>query len=131
MQWLVWLAVGGALLVVEGSTLAFVAAYFGVGALAAALAAGLGAPVWFQVAEFAAVSGVLLLLPRPLLLRYANQGRVAEMNRPEIAGRAGVVTVAIADDQSVGQIRIGTEFWTARLAAGEGAALAAGTRVEA
>src|SRR3954452_18685588 len=110
MQWLVWLAVGGALLVVEGSTLAFVAAYFGIGALAASLAAGLGAPLWFQVAEFAAVSAVLLLLTRPLVLRYANQGGAGQMNQPEIAGRSGVVTVGITDDQSVGQIRIGTEF---------------------
>src|SRR3954464_3780630 len=130
MQWLGWLGGGVALLVVEVSTLAFVAAYFGVGALAAALAAGLGAPVLFQVAESAAFSGVLLLLTRPLLLRYANQGRMGEMNQPEIAGRAGVVTVAIADDQSVGQIRLGSEFWTARLAAGERAPLAVGTAVE-
>src|SRR5262249_24360049 len=129
MEWLIWLAAGVALLVLEVSTLAFVAAYFGIGALAASLAAALGAPVWFQVAEFAAVSVVLLLLTRPLLMSYAGRGAEARMNVAEIEGRVGVVTVAI-EDASVGQVRIGGEYWSARLALGEHAPLAVGTPVE-
>jgi membrane protein implicated in regulation of membrane protease activity len=133
MEWLIWLGAGAALLVLEVSTLAFVAAYFALGALAASLAAGLGAPLWFQIGEFAAVSVVLLLLTRPLLLRLA--GRRVEAGSgaaglPGVVGRSALVTVAIADEGSTGQIRVGGEYWSARLADGEPAGLPAGSAVE-
>ena len=130
MDWLIWLAAAGALLILELSTLAFVAAYFALGALAASLAAGLGAPLWFQGAEFAAVSVVLLVLTRRLVVGRAHHPAGREMNVPEIGGRAGVVTVAIDDDGSSGQIRIGGDYWTARALPGEAVPIPVGTRVE-
>src|SRR3954470_12731214 len=130
MAWVVWLALGVALLVAEALSVSFVAAYFGVGALGAALCAALGAPLWLQGVEFIAVSLVLLLLTRNLLVAMASQPEAQATNVNALAGRSGIVTIPIDNDASTGQIRVGGEFWTARRL-GEGEPpIPAGAKVE-
>jgi|SRR5579862_4857300 len=130
MAWLLWLALGVALLIAEALSLSFVAAYFGIGAIGAALIAALGAPVWLQLAEFLAVSIALLLLTRNLVLAMAHQPAAQATNVNTLAGRAGIVTIAIDNDASTGQIRIGGEYWTARTLDDSDAPIPEGARVE-
>ena len=66
MEWLYWLVAGGLLIALELLTVSFVVSYFGVGALAAAAAAGLGAPIEGQVLVFAAVSLTLQAGPHQI-----------------------------------------------------------------
>jgi membrane protein implicated in regulation of membrane protease activity len=111
----VWLAIAGALVVIELLTLAFVALYVAVGAIAAAIAAALGAGFGLQLLVFAAVSvGSLLLTRRPLLAMMKRQPQIPS-NAPTVVGKHAVITREIgAGTGQRGQARVGTEDWSAR-----------------
>jgi len=129
-DWLVWLIVGVACLALETLTLSFVVSYFGVGALAASAAALLGAPVGGQVAVFAAVSLILLLFTRRVIVDLVQGRKGVVTNVHTLIGRGGIVTIPISNEQSTGQIRVGTEYWTARVADDDRVLVPAGARVE-
>ncbi|MET0447843.1 MAG: NfeD family protein, partial [Aeromicrobium sp.] len=63
--WASWLGLAVVLAVVEMLSLDLVLLMFAIGALAAAAAAGLGAPIWITLPLFAVVSLLLLFLVRP------------------------------------------------------------------
>jgi len=127
--WLIWLIVGIVMLGAEALSLDFVLVYFGIGALGAAAAAALGAPAWFQLVEFVLVSGVLLVLTRPTAKRWIANAPGYRSNVAAIEGRAGIVTIEIDNDASTGQVRLGTEHWTAR-ALPDCAPIGVGIRIE-
>ncbi len=113
-QLVVWIVVAVALFALEATTIAFVALYFGVGALAAALAAALGTPLAVQALVFAAVSVLALVSTRRFVMGSLQRGPVVRSNVNALVGRQGVVTVPITQSAGRGQIRVGGEFWTAR-----------------
>ena len=127
--WLIWLILGIALLAAEAMSLDFVLAYFGVGALGAAVAAALGAPAWFQIVEFVLVSVVLLVLTRPTAKRWVANSPGYRSNVAAIEGRGGIVTIEIDNGASTGQVLLGTEHWTAR-ALPDGAPIPVGAPIE-
>lgn len=111
----VWLAIALGLVVAEVLTLAFVALYFAVGAVAAAVAGALGAGAGLQLLVFAAVSTLSLLLTRrPLRAAMHRQPQIPS-NAPTVVGKRAVVTRAILEGPGRrGQVRVGTEEWSAR-----------------
>ena len=110
----VWLGMAALLTLVELLTIAFVASYLAVGALAAAGAWAIGVPLAGQVAVFCAVSGGLLAITRRVLLRLVRPSHgLLDTPGRELIGRVGVVTREIGPHRA-GQVRIGTEPWTAR-----------------
>jgi membrane protein implicated in regulation of membrane protease activity len=111
---IVWVVVGIALFALEASTLTFVALYFGVAAFVAALAAALGAGVPLQIVLFAVVSVVALLSTRGIVKRTMQRTPLVRSNVSSLVGQRGVVTVPITATAGRGQVRIGTEYWTAR-----------------
>ena len=127
-MWLVWLLVGVGLLVLEAVTLAFVAVYFGVAALVAAAADGFGAPVWLQVVLFCAVSLAGLAATRRVATR-AFRGPVVRTNVHGLVGRRGVVTKAVSPD-GAGQVRLGSDYWSARPYFDDAPVIPEGARVE-
>jgi len=128
LAWLVWLLVGVGLLILEAVTLAFVAVYFGVAALVAALIAGIGAPLWLQVLVFCFVSLAGLRLTRRIATR-ALRGPAVKTNVHALVGRKGVVTKPISPDEG-GQIRIGGDYWTAKTYFDDAPVIPEGARVE-
>lgn len=54
----------------EAITVGLTSVWFAVGALGALIAAGFGAALWLQVVVFLALSGVTLLLVRPLAKKF-------------------------------------------------------------
>ena len=117
-NWIViWGALAVAFIVIELVTVSFVAIYFAIGALAATLVAGLNGNVALQLLAFAATGIVLMVLTRPVLKRKLESPDVAT-NVDRMTGKGGIVTIAIDNDANTGQIRVGTEYWTARVAAG-------------
>lgn len=128
MEIAVWLVVALLLLVGEALTLSFVALYFGVGAVAAALAAAAGANIVVQVLVFAAVSVLSLVLTRGLVRRWMQRMPLVQSNAQTIVGERGIVTVPMAALGGRGQIKVGTEYWTARPA--DDGAIDEGVRVE-
>jgi membrane protein implicated in regulation of membrane protease activity len=126
----VWIVVGVALFAVEATTLTFVALYFGAAALVAALAAVLGAGVPLQLLVFAVVSVATLVSTRGMITRALQRTPIVRSNVHALVGRRGVVTVPITADTGRGQIRVGSEFWTARPYMEDSADIAAGSPVE-
>ena len=110
----VWIVAALVLFGVEATTVSFVALYFGVGALVSALAAALGAGVAVQLLVFSVVSVAALLATRGMVTRSLQRVPVLKSNVNSLVGRRGVVTVPITSVAGRGQIRVGTEYWTAR-----------------
>jgi membrane protein implicated in regulation of membrane protease activity len=126
----VWIVVGLALFAIEATTMTFVALYFGAAALVAGLAAALGLNVPLQLLLFALVSVVSLVGTRGMITRALQRTPVIRSNVHSLVGRRGVVTVPITAAAGRGQIRVGSEFWTARPYMEDSSDIADGTTVE-
>ena len=111
----VWLVGALVLLGIETFTLAFVAVYVAVGAACAAIAAAVGAGFGLQVIVFVAVAVLSLALTRRPLRAALGRTPLIRSGAQTVVGRHAVVTVAIpAGSGGRGQVRVGTEFWTAK-----------------
>lgn len=108
--WLVALVV---LAVVEAATVALVSLWFALGALAALITSFFVQNIWIQFAVFLVVSLVTLLVIRPLTRRYVAPKQVAT-NADRAVGTEGVVTQAIDNRNTQGQVTVGGSVWTAR-----------------
>jgi membrane protein implicated in regulation of membrane protease activity len=129
-QLVMWIVLAAALAVLEIATMGFVALYFALGAIAAAIVAWLGADMPWQLLAFAATGVVLMVATRPFLKRKLESPAV-HTNVDRMVGKRGVVTIAIDNDANTGQIRVGTEYWTARWPeAAPGATIGVDERVE-
>lgn len=115
---LTWMAIAVAAVVAELLTVAFVALYIAVGALAAAAVVAAGGDLGWQLAAFSVVGIGMLLITRPVLKRHLESPDIPT-NVSRMIGRRGIVTIPIDNDANTGQIRVGTEYWTARAAAGQ------------
>ena len=127
--WAIWLALGLVALAVEAMSLDFVLLYFGIGALVAAVVSALGLGAAASGAVFVVSSIALLAVTRPALKRFAHRTSGVATNVDTIAGKRGIVTITIDNDASTGQIRIGTEYWTARATHDDGRQIPAGATV--
>jgi membrane protein implicated in regulation of membrane protease activity len=115
---LAWLVAGVVLCVLELFTLAVVLGMVGVGALAAALAAALGAPAWLQLVTFTGSSAALLVFARPPVQRALNRGPWATTDARALTGSTAVVVERVSEHS--GQVRLNGELWRARPYAGTG-----------
>jgi membrane protein implicated in regulation of membrane protease activity len=112
VAWL-WLVIGIALAIAEVFTVTFGLIMLAAGALAAALLAAVGAPLWLQIMGFGAVSAAALVLLRPVLQRHLHSGRDGQsMGLAAIEGSSGLVLERV--DLDHGMIKIEGELWSAR-----------------
>jgi membrane protein implicated in regulation of membrane protease activity len=108
--WIVLAVVLGAAELFTGT---FVLVMLAVGALAAIVPAGLGAPVWVQALTFAIVSILTLAGVRPTIQRHLHSnGESTPMGLQAIEGSAGLVLEEI--DLDHGLVKIDGELWSAR-----------------
>lgn len=107
-----WLIGGLLLIAAEVLTADLTLAMLGVAALAAAGAAGLGAPVIAQLGVFGVVALGTVTLARPLLRKKLHAGHHTKTNVEALLGTRALV-VSIVDAHS-GQVKIGGEVWSAR-----------------
>jgi membrane protein implicated in regulation of membrane protease activity len=125
----VWILIAIALAAVEIFTLTFVAVYPAAGALAATITALAGGSFGLQLLVFAFVSVGALLLTRRPLMRLMKRMPTVPSNAPSMIGKRAVVVIAIGEGTGQrGQVRVGTEHWSAR-SEGE-QAIPEGTTVE-
>ncbi|MCB0880449.1 MAG: NfeD family protein [Thermoleophilia bacterium] len=110
----IWAGVAALFIVLEIVTMAFVSIYIGLGALAAAIVAMLGGSPPMQFLAFAVAGIALMLATRPLLKKRLESPDIAT-NVNLLVGKGGIVTITIDNDANTGQIRVGTEYWTARM----------------
>ena len=125
----VWLALLMAFLIAEGLTVALVSVWFAVGALCACLLAVFGASVTAQVCTFLLVSALMLAALRPFTKKYLKP-HITPTNVDSIIGAVGVVSEAVDNRLSCGQVKLGAMHWSARSTTGEPIAVGETVKVD-
>ncbi|WP_329215928.1 NfeD family protein [Streptomyces sp. NBC_01485] len=85
---------------------------FAVGAVAAAIVAGLGFGAVAQVLVFIVVSVALIAVVRPIAIRHSKQGPRLATGIDALKGKQAVVLERV--DGSGGRIKLAGEVWSAR-----------------
>src|SRR5947207_1451471 len=131
--WILWAILGAILVVAEIFTSGFVLLWFGIGALAAALADIVGIhSLGIQFLIFAAVSIGLTAASRTIFLNYFSREKTGDSLRTgvhSLPGKIGTVVSSSKGALNEGAVKVFGSTWTAYPAAGE-EPLEAGERVE-
>lgn len=126
MQLWMWLAIAGALLVVEMLTVDLLFASLAFSALMAAAANGLGLDMVVQGIVFGVAAALSLFILRPIALRNLKKRPANYATNVEaLVGAPAFALTQITD--SSGQVKLSGEVWSAR---SEGALIPADSRVE-
>ncbi|KQY59345.1 hypothetical protein ASD11_07185 [Aeromicrobium sp. Root495] len=110
--WVTWVGIAVLLAVAELLSLDLVLLMFAVGALGAAVVAGLGGPLWLAIAVFAVVVVALLTLVRPPLVEKLHAGPTLQVGHQSLVGSTAVVLEPVGSFD--GRVRLGGELWSAR-----------------
>jgi membrane protein implicated in regulation of membrane protease activity len=111
MAAVVWLVAGFVLIAAEVLSTRFVLIMMGIGALAAAGSAELGAGPGWEVAVFAGTSLALTTLARPVIMRRLHTAPVPTNVEALVGDKAIVVNTV---DAHGGKIKLRGELWSAR-----------------
>lgn len=126
-QWLWWIGAALAFGIVEMTTLDLIFLMLALGALVAAVVAGAGIPLVWQVLIFAVSAGLFVFALRPVALKYWRlEGRGAKLGVEGYIGQTATVLTEVTDRS--GLVKLRGESWTAR-AELEGAVHAPGSLV--
>ena len=118
MEMIFWLIVFVVLLVVEIATMGLTTIWFAGGALVSFLAAYMGLGVIGQVILFLVVSILLLVLTRPIAIKFFNQER-QKTNADRLIGQKAVVKETIDTLQATGRVEVNGMEWSAKTEAVE------------
>lgn len=129
--WIMWLVLGVALIIAEIFTLGFFLLWFGIGAIAAALAGMLGAPFVLQFGVFAVVSIALTAMSRTIFAKYLSHSDedTLKMGMDSLPGQIGTVTLESKGALNEGAVKVYGSTWTAFPIDGE-SVLVEGEKVE-
>ncbi|MBR3870891.1 MAG: NfeD family protein [Clostridia bacterium] len=107
-----WLGAFLVFLVVEAVTVGLVSIWFAGGSLVSLAAAAFNAPLWLQFLLFVVVSAVLLIFTKPLITKYVNN-KTIPTNADALIGKTAIVIEDIDNDETVGQVKVGGQIWSA------------------
>lgn len=111
--WLLWLIGAGLLAVGEVLTLDLMLLMLAGGALGGMTVALLGGAAVLQIVTFIVVSGLLLVLVRPLATKHLTNRTPLQLDGVDtLVGRTAKVTRDV--DVTGGRIQLGADEWTAR-----------------
>jgi len=126
--WQIWIIVALLFIIIEIFTAGFAVACFSFGAVASAIAAGLGLSFLWQLGIFAVVSALALVFIRPLIIKLFYKDTDAKTNQDALIGRVGRVSEEINPETGKGRVAIDGDDWKAVSANGN--KIAAGTKVK-
>ncbi len=121
-----WIGVAVVLAIVEMMSLDLVLLMFALGALAAAVTAGFGAPFWVAILVFALVSLGLLFIVRPPMVARLHDGPTLPTGHQGLVGKLAIVAEPV--DHRGGRVKLSGEVWSAR-ASSHDESFEAGTEV--
>ncbi len=113
MSELFWLVLFVVLLVIEIATMGLTTIWFAGGSLVAMICAFVGFELPVQVIVFLLVSIALLVLTRPLALKYFNKER-QKTNAESLIGQNAVVLETIDTLYGVGRVEVNGMEWSAK-----------------
>lgn len=113
MKVIYWLAIFIVLLIIEIATMGLTTIWFAGGAIMAFLVGIAGFGTGIQIGVFIVVSLVLLVLTRPVAVKYFNQER-QKTNAESLIGQQALVTEDIDTIKAKGQVEIRGQIWSAK-----------------
>ena len=113
MATIFWLIAFVVLLVVEILTLGLTTVWFAIGAIGAFLAAYAGASIVVQIIVFLILSIVLLVMTRPLVMKFFNQKR-ERTNAESLIGKTAIGIETIDTIHGVGRAMVDGMEWSAK-----------------
>ena len=113
MEALCWLLLAALFIVIEIISLGLTTIWFAGGAFVAALAGLAGVSLTIQVALFLIVSIILLVLTRPVAVKYLDS-KTQKTNSEALIGQKAVVLQTIDNLKTEGQVKVNGMEWTAR-----------------
>ena len=114
-MWQLWLIIAGICFIVEIATVGFLVFWFGVGALVTMIVSFFVPDIYIQTFIFLITSTVLLFLTKPFVKKFVNKEKVVNTNAYSIIGKTGIVVKEINSILGTGQVKIGTEVWSAKI----------------
>lgn len=114
-MWQLWAILAGLFFVIEIATVGFLVFWFGIGALIAMVVSLFINNLVIQTIVFILSSTILLFFTRPFVNKFSSNNKV-QTNAFSIIGKKGIVTQTINPISGEGQIKIGTETWSAKSA---------------
>lgn len=112
--WLIWVLLAGVFAIGEIATTGLLLIFLSGGAVAAAIAAALGAGVLGSAAVFGVVSVALIAFARPVAARHVYQPPLERSGTAALIGTEAYVLETVNGRD--GRVKIGGEVWSARAA---------------
>lgn len=112
-MWQLWIILAGLFFVIEMATIGFLVFWFGIGALIAMVVSLFTTNIAIQTTVFVFSSTLLLFLTRPFVNKFSKKDDV-QTNAYSIIGKKGIVIKDIDPISGKGQVKIGTEVWSAK-----------------
>ncbi len=112
-MWLIWIVVAVIFGIIELATSTFFIAWFGIGAIVAAILSTMSINLYGQIFIFFVVSIVMLLYTRPIVKRLNGPKGTYKTNIDHTLNSIGIVTLEINPLTSKGQIKVNNEIWSA------------------
>lgn len=125
----IWLIIAILLVILEICTAAFGSICFAIGAAVAAIAAGLGAGLTWQILIFVVVSMLTFIFLRPFMLKFLDRkSKDVKTNADALVGKRAVVSERIDAAQHTGRVAVDGDDWKA--VSEDGSVIEKGTPVE-
>lgn len=114
-MWQFWIILAGIFFIIEMATIGFLVFWFGIGALLAMIVSLFTTNIAIQTAVFVFSSTLLLFFTRPFVNKFSPKDDL-QTNAYSIIGKKGIVIKSIDPIAGKGQVKIGTEVWSAKSA---------------
>ena len=113
-MWQFWIILAGLFFIIEMATVGFVVFWFGIGSLIAMVISLFTSNLAIQTAVFVFSSAILLFFTRPFVDKFTKKEKEVQTNAYSIIGKKGIVIKEIDPISGQGQVKIGTEVWSAK-----------------
>ncbi|MED9970742.1 MAG: NfeD family protein [Ruminococcus sp.] len=110
----IWIGFAVIMAVCEAATAQLVSVWFVIGALCAAVSTIFTGSLIIQSLVFLFVSLVALIVTKPIVRKIKQNNQKVNTNSDRLVGQTGVVLHDIEDSQSIGQVKVMGEIWSAR-----------------
>lgn len=112
-MWQIWLIIAGVCFIIEIMTVGFLIFWFAIGALLAMIVSLFTDNIIIQTSLFVISSTILIFATKPFVKKFAKNKNTIQTNVYSTVGKTGIVTKDIDSIQSLGQVKVGGEVWSA------------------
>lgn len=113
-MWQFWIIIAGLFFVIEMATVGFLVFWFGIGALITMFVSLFTSNMAIQTTVFVCSSTILLFFTRPFVNKFTKKDNDIQTNAYSIIGKKAIVIKDIDPITGKGQVKIGTEVWSAK-----------------